>query len=96
MPEDLKKPELTADWEMSLARIARGEHQEKQFLQDIESYTEDLIREIKTSEGIFRHDNLTKPNAPAAGSDCSLSTARMPGSWYARIGSAATGRRLPA
>ena len=25
VPEDLKKPELTADWEMKLSRIARGE-----------------------------------------------------------------------
>lgn len=96
VPEDLKKPELTADWEMRLARIARGEHQEKQFLQDIESYTKDLIREIKTSEGTFRHDNLTNAKCPRCGKRCSLSTARMPGSWYARIGSAATGRRLPA
>ena len=67
VPEDLKKPELTADWEMRLARIARGEHQEKQFLQDIESYTKDLIREIKTSEGIFRHDNLTNAKCPRCG-----------------------------
>lgn len=67
VPEDLKKPELTADWEMRLARIARGEHQEKQFLQDIESYTKDLIREIKTSEGTFRHDNLTNAKCPRCG-----------------------------
>ena len=25
VPEDLKKPELTADWEMKLSRIAKGE-----------------------------------------------------------------------
>ena len=25
VPEDLKKPELTANWEMKLSRIARGE-----------------------------------------------------------------------
>ena len=52
---------------MRLARIARGEHQEKQFLQDIESYTKDLIREIKTSEGTFRHDNLTNAKCPRCG-----------------------------
>lgn len=67
VPEDLKKPELTADWEMRLAKIARGDHQESAFLKDIETYTKDLIRQIKASEGTFRHDNLTNTKCPRCG-----------------------------
>ena len=67
VPEDLKKPELTADWEMRLLKIARGDQEEGAFLKDIESYTKDLIREIKISDGTFRHDNLTNTKCPRCG-----------------------------
>ena len=65
VPEDLKKPELTASWEMELAKIAKGAHKEQVFIKDIESYTKELIRDIKTSDGTFRHDNLTNTKMPA-------------------------------
>lgn len=59
MPEDLKKPELTARWEMQLSDIAAGNGKEKTFLHEIKDYTKDLIQEIKQADGTFRHDNLT-------------------------------------
>lgn len=64
VPEDLKKPELTASWEMELAKIAKGAHKEQVFIKDIESYTKELIQDIKTSDGTFRHDNLTNTKCP--------------------------------
>ena len=67
VPEDLKKPELTASWEMELAKIAKGAHKEQVFIKDIESYTKELIRDIKTSDGTFRHDNLTNTKCPRCG-----------------------------
>ena len=67
VPEDLKKPELTADWEMKLSRIADGSLKKDIFLRDIRSYTQDLIREIKQGEGTFRHDNLTNTRCPRCG-----------------------------
>ena len=67
VPEDLKKPELTASWEMELAKIAKGAHKEQVFIKDIESYTKELIRDIKTSDGTFRHDNLTNTKCPHCG-----------------------------
>ena len=67
VPEDLKKPELTADWEMKLSEISKGKLQKDLFLKDIRGYTEDLIREIKTGEGTFRHDNLTNTKCPVCG-----------------------------
>lgn len=67
VPEDLKKPELTADWEMKLSEIARGRRQRNAFMKDIRAYSETLISEIKTGEGTFRHENLTNTKCPVCG-----------------------------
>lgn len=64
VPEDLKKPELTAAWEMKLSDIAKGKQKKDHFIQEIETYTEELIHEIRTAEGTFRHDNLTNARCP--------------------------------
>lgn len=67
VPEDLKKPELTADWEMKLSKIADGRLKKDTFLSDIKDYTQDIIQEIKTGDGTFRHDNLTNTKCPVCG-----------------------------
>ena len=65
VPEDLKKPELTASWELKLGKIARGELKQEAFLSSIRGYTEELISEIKTADGTFRHENITGKKLPA-------------------------------
>lgn len=67
VPEDLKKPELTADWEMRLSLIAKGKLKRDAFMKDIRGYSESLIGEIKTGEGKFCHDNLTNKKCPTCG-----------------------------
>lgn len=67
VPADLKKPELTADWEMRLSRIAQGTLKRSTFMSDIRSYSCALIDDIKSGEGQFRHDNLTSTRCPACG-----------------------------
>jgi DNA topoisomerase-3 len=67
VPEDLKKPELTADWEMKLSEIARGTRKRATFMKDIRQYSEELIHEIKAGEGRFAHDNLTNTKCPVCG-----------------------------
>lgn len=67
VPEDLKKPELTADWEMRLSRIAQGKLKKNVFLKDIKNYTEEIIGEIRAGDGTFRHDNLTNTKCPVCG-----------------------------
>lgn len=67
VPEDLKKPELTADWEMKLSRIAKGGLKRGAFMSDIRAYSQELIGEIKRGEGQFRHDNLTNTKCPVCG-----------------------------
>ena len=67
VPEDLRKPELTADWEMRLSKIAKGNLKRSAFMKDIRGYTVDLIGQIKQGEGTFRHDNLTNKRCPQCG-----------------------------
>lgn len=67
VPEDLKKPELTAQWEMKLAQIAKGDHKADAFIAEITGYTKELIQEIKDADGTFRHDNLTNTKCPRCG-----------------------------
>ena len=67
VPEDLKKPELTADWEMKLSRIAKGTMKKEVFLANIRDYTQDIIGEIRQGDGTFRHDNLTNTKCPVCG-----------------------------
>ncbi|RHR22545.1 DNA topoisomerase III [Clostridium sp. AF19-22AC] len=67
VPADLKSPELTADWELKLQAIAKGKVSGQDFMNEIEGYTKRLIQEIKTAEGRFRHDNLTRTKCPECG-----------------------------
>lgn len=67
VPEDLKKPELTADWEMKLSRIAEGKLKRSVFMSGIRGYSTELTGQIKAGEGNFRHDNLTNTKCPVCG-----------------------------
>lgn len=67
VPEDLKKPELTADWEKKLSDISKGKLRQDRFLSDIREYTNEIVSEIKTGQGTFRHDNLTNKVCPNCG-----------------------------
>ena len=67
VPEDLKKPELTAEWEMKLSQIAKGKMKRDHFMKDIRGYSEELITQIKGGEGKYRHENLTNKKCPDCG-----------------------------
>lgn len=67
VPQDLKKPELTASWELRLQAIAKGAESDKKFMDEIEDYTKRLIAEIKSANGTFRHDNITRTKCPDCG-----------------------------
>ena len=67
VPEDLKKPELTADWEKKLLAISEGRLKKDIFISEIRGYTEEIVREIAGGEGQFRHENLTNHLCPNCG-----------------------------
>lgn len=59
VPKDLKSPSLTAKWEMELASIAQGKTKSAPFINEVKEYTKYIIREIKTADTTFKHDNMT-------------------------------------
>lgn len=67
VPEDLKKPALTADWEKKLMAISEGRLKKDMFIRDIRGYTEEIVSEIRTGDGKFRHENLTNTKCPQCG-----------------------------
>lgn len=67
VPEDLKSPALTAKWEQKLGDISKGKLNKNAFLGDMRKYAEDIVREIKSSEEKFRHDNMTREKCPECG-----------------------------
>ncbi len=67
VPEDLKKPELTASLEMKLAKIAKGSLKKQDLMNEMTAYTKEIVAEIKDGEGKFRHDNLTNKKCPVCG-----------------------------
>lgn len=67
VPADLKKPELTAQWEMKLSEIAGGTLDEAEFMGEIRTYTVELLEEIQSEQGIYRHENMTGKKCPRCG-----------------------------
>ena len=67
VPEDLKSPALTANWEQKLQSIADGKLKKEAFVSEIKGYTKQIIKEIKNSEETFKHDNVTGTKCPECG-----------------------------
>lgn len=67
VPADLKKPELTAQWEMKLSEIAGGSLDEAEFMSEIRTYTVELLEEIQSEQGTYRHENMTGKKCPKCG-----------------------------
>ncbi|QKY70005.1 DNA topoisomerase III [Lentibacillus sp. CBA3610] len=67
VPEDLRSPALTAEWENKLSQIAEGKLDKKHFISEIKGYTKEIVHEIKTSDETFKHDNLTGSKCPSCG-----------------------------
>jgi DNA topoisomerase-3 len=67
VPEELKSPALTAEWEQKLGAIAKGKLNKESFLAEMREYAQAVVREIKESEKNFKHDNLTTSRCPDCG-----------------------------
>jgi len=67
VPKDLKTPELTAKWEKKLDSIAKGHLDKKAFIGDMKRYTDKIVKDIKTSDAVFKHDNVTHEKCPDCG-----------------------------
>ena len=66
-PEKLKTPDLTAQWEKKLTDISNGKGDKETFIEDIKTYTKEIVKDINKSDSKFKHDNLTKNKCPNCG-----------------------------
>lgn len=67
VPEELKSPQMTANLELQLQKIATNKLNPKHFMNDIQNYTQQIIHEITSSQLKFKHDNLTHKKCPECG-----------------------------
>lgn len=67
VPEDLKSPALTAEWEQKLSKIAKGQLKASQFMSEMKSYAKQAVSEIKQTNQTFKHDNMTGTHCPDCG-----------------------------
>ena len=66
-PDGLRSPALTGQWEKKLLQISEGKLKKDIFLQEIRKYTQQIILDIKKSQEVFRHDNLSTTKCPTCG-----------------------------
>ncbi|MFE7064865.1 DNA topoisomerase III [Sutcliffiella sp. NPDC057660] len=64
VPEDLKSPALTAEWEQKLGLIAKGKLKKADFINEMKAYAKEIVYEVKNSAEKFRHDNITGKRCP--------------------------------
>ncbi|MDG5472799.1 DNA topoisomerase III [Jeotgalibacillus sp. ET6] len=67
VPEPLRSPVLTAQWEQKLASIAKGTLKKKDFLTEMTAFTKEIVQSIKNSDAKFKHDNVTGTHCPDCG-----------------------------
>ncbi|MGD7044644.1 DNA topoisomerase III [Jeotgalibacillus proteolyticus] len=67
VPEPLRSPVLTAQWEQKLASIAKGTLQKKDFLREMTAFTKEIVQSIKNNDAKFKHDNVTGTHCPDCG-----------------------------
>ncbi|MGI0535542.1 DNA topoisomerase III, partial [Bacillus pfraonensis] len=67
VPEELKSPTLTAEWEQKLEAIAKGKFKKEVFISEMKSYTKEIVTEIKVSDKKYKHDNISTKTCPDCG-----------------------------
>lgn len=69
VPNSLRTPAMTGEWEMKLKQIAEGQLRRDSFIKEMADYTTEIISAIKTSDVIYRHENVVSEKCPECGSN---------------------------
>ncbi|MEH7342862.1 DNA topoisomerase III [Bacillus sp. JJ1532] len=67
VPDELKSPALTAEWEQKLEQIAHGKLKKDVFISEMKNYTKEIVTEIKASNKKYKHDNISTKSCPDCG-----------------------------
>lgn len=64
VPEGLKSPEMTGQWEQRLSRIAKGQEKSSAFTGEMRKYAASLVNQVIASDSKYNHDNMTRKRCP--------------------------------
>ncbi|MGE8206430.1 DNA topoisomerase III [Heyndrickxia sp. NPDC080065] len=67
VPEELKSPATTAEWEQKLELIAKGKLKKDVFINEMKEHTKEIVAEIKASNKKYKHDNISTKSCPDCG-----------------------------
>ena len=67
VPEELKSPATTAEWEQKLELIAKGKLKKETFINEMKQHTKEIVSEIKASNKKYKHDNISTKTCPDCG-----------------------------
>lgn len=67
VPEELKSPTLTGEWEQKLEAIANGKLKKEVFIAEMKKYTKEIVSDIKSSDKKYKHDNISTKSCPDCG-----------------------------
>ncbi len=71
VPDEVKSPKMTAEWEMQLQQIEHGKHSANAFMQDITAYVQELCSKYGAADETvsFRKPNEPVGKCPHCGAD---------------------------
>lgn len=67
VPEELRSPATTAEWEQKLELIAKGKLKKDVFINEMKQHTQQIVAEIKGSDKKYKHDNISTKSCPDCG-----------------------------
>ncbi len=67
VPEELRSPATTAEWEQKLELIAKGKLNKDVFINEMKEHTKEIVSEIKGSDKKYKHDNISTKSCPDCG-----------------------------
>ncbi|MBG9452571.1 DNA topoisomerase III [Lysinibacillus sphaericus] len=67
VPEELRSPATTAEWEQKLELISKGKLKKDVFINEMKKHTQEIVAEIKGSDKKYKHDNISTKACPDCG-----------------------------
>jgi DNA topoisomerase-3 len=64
VPDQLKSPKLTAEWESSFQQISNKKLSYDKFVDEMKGYTHEIVAQIKNQKHQFKYDNLSTTLCP--------------------------------
>ncbi|PGB08062.1 DNA topoisomerase III [Bacillus toyonensis] len=67
VPEELRSPATTAEWEQKLELIAKGKLKKDAFINEMKQHTKEIVAEVKASDKKYKHENISTKSCPDCG-----------------------------